>query len=224
MSLLALFFLTKMLGRKQVSQLSAFDYVIGISMGSIAAEMTINMDAPFFDGLLAMFTYSLISYGISFITIKSINLRRFFTGTPVILIKDGKIIRKNLRKSLLDINDLMQECRSSGYFNINDISYAVLEACGKLSFLPKTQNRPVTLKDLKLKDTAAGLCANVIIDGNIMENSLKIIKEDKKWLLKELKKQGYDNPESVFLAIVDINYKVYIYEKIEDVEKENVLE
>lgn len=222
-SLLALFVLTRMLGRKQVSQLSAFDYVIGISMGSIAAEMTINMDTPFLDGLVAMVAYALIAYIISWLTIKSIKLRRFFTGTPVILIQDGKIIKKNLRKSLLDINDLMQECRSSGYFNIDDIAYAIIEACGKLSFLPKTPKRPVTLEDLKLKDNVAGLCANVIIDGCILEDNLKVIKKDKKWIMKEIKKQGYEDPESVFLAIVDNNYKVTIYERIDQIEDKNAL-
>jgi uncharacterized membrane protein YcaP (DUF421 family) len=220
---MALFFLTKLLGRKQVSQLSAFDYVIGISMGSIAAEMTINTDAPFFDGLVAMIAYALIAYLISWLTIKSHHLRNFFTGTPVILIQDGKIIRKNLRKSLLDINDLMQECRSSGYFNIDEIAYAVMEACGKLSFLPKTPNRPVTLKDLDLKDTKAGLCANVIIDGRIINKSLKALKKDEKWVTKEIKKQGYEDPESILLAIIDSNYNMTIYEKIEAIENKNVL-
>lgn len=223
-ALLALFFLTKMLGKKQVSQLSAFDYVIGISMGSIAAEMTINMDTPFFDGLVAMTAYALVAYIISILTLKSIRLRRFFTGTPIILIQDGKIIRENLRKSLVDINDLMQECRSSGYFNIDDIAYAVMEACGKLSFLPKTKNRPVTLEDLKLKDTVAGLHANIIIDGKIMEENLKLIKKEKKWLIKEIKKQGHDSPESVFLATVDVNYKVKIFDRIDTIECKNVLE
>jgi uncharacterized membrane protein YcaP (DUF421 family) len=222
-SLMALFFLTKLLGRKQVSQLSAFDYVIGISMGSIAAEMTINTDAPFFDGLVAMIAYALIAYLISWVTIKSHHMRNFFTGTPVILIQDGKIIRKNLRKSLLDINDLMQECRSSGYFNIDEIAYAVMEACGKLSFLPKTPNRPVTLKDLNLKDTKAGLCANVIIDGKIIDKTLKALKKDEKWVVKEIKKQGYDDPESILLAVVDSNYNMTIYEKIEAIENKNVL-
>lgn len=222
-SLTALFFLTKMLGKKQVSQLSLFDYIIGISMGSIAAEMTINMDAPFFDGLIAMIAYSLVAFGISLLSIMSIKLRKFFTGTPIILIQDGKIIRKNLRKSLLDLNDLLQECRSSGYFDINDIAYGVMEACGKLSFLPKTPNRPVTLKDLNLKDTVAGLYANVIIDGSIIDKSLEVIKKDKKWLLKELKKQGYKDPDSILLATVDINYKTTLYEKIEEIEVKDVL-
>lgn len=223
-SLFALFFLTKMLGKKQVSQLSAFDYVIGISMGSIAAEMTINTEVPFFDGLIAMTSYSSVAFIISVLTLKSITLRRFFTGTPIILIQDGKIIRKNLKKSLVDINDLLQECRSSGYFNIDDIAYAVMEACGKLSFLPKSENRNVQLRDLKLKDDVAGLHANLIIDGKIMENNLKMINKTKNWLFKEIKKQGYEDPASIFLATADVNYKVTIYEMIDDIKCKNVLE
>ncbi len=222
-SLMALFFLTKLLGRKQVSQLSTFDYVIGISMGSIAAEMTINLESSFLYGLIAMTSYAVVAYIISLLTLKSIILRHFFSGTPLILIQDGKIIKKNLRKSLLDINDLLQECRSSGYFNLDEIAYAVMEACGKISFLPKTPNRTVTLKDMKIKDTAAGLCANVIIDGGIMEKNLEAIKKDKKWLLKELKKQGQNNPESIFFATVDANYKLTIYENAEDIHIKNVL-
>ncbi len=224
LSLLALFILTKMLGRKQVSELSALDYVIGISMGSIAAEMTINNEAPFLYGLVAMTSYAFIAYLISILTIKSIKLRRFFTGTPVVLIKNGKILRNNLRKALLDIDDLLQECRGSGYFNIGDIAYAVMEACGKLSFLPKTENRAVTLKDMNLKDTVAGLCANVIVDGIIKEDNLRLIKKEKKWIMKEIKKQGYESPESILLATVDVNYNVSVYGKINETEKKNVLE
>lgn len=223
-ALLALFFLTKLLGKKQVSQLSAFDYVIGISMGNIAAEMTINADVAFFDGIIAMTSYSSVSFIISILTLKSLSLRRLLSGTPIILIQDGKIIRKNLKKSLIDINELMQECRGSGYFNIDDIAYAILEPCGKLSFLPKTKNRPVQLKDLKLKDTVAGLCANVIADGEIIDKNLAIIKKTKHWLLKEIKKQGYENLESIFLATVDVNYNVTIFERIDDIKCKNVLE
>jgi uncharacterized membrane protein YcaP (DUF421 family) len=148
-----------------------------------------------------------------------------YGGSHVIedLIQDGKIIRKNLRKSLLDINDLMQECRSSGYFNVDDIAYAVMEACGKLSFLPKTPKRQVTLEDLNITDTKAGLCANIIIDGQIINKNLKNIKKDEKWLMKEIKKQGYDSPDNIFLAIVDNTYKMTVYEKIEAIENKNVL-
>lgn len=223
-SLIALFILTNMLGKKQVSQLSAFDYVIGISMGSIAAEMTINKEAPFFDGLFAMATYAFIAYSISYLTLKSIHLRRFFTGVPVILIQDGKFIKKNLRKSLLDVNDVLEEARTNGYFEIADIAYAIMETTGNISFLPKTANRPVTMKDMNLKDKVAGLTANVIIDGNIMEENLRLMKKEKKWLLKEIKKQGYDNPEDIFLATLDNNYNLSIYKIEDNIECKNVLE
>lgn len=222
-SLMALFFLTKLLGRKQVSQLSMFDYVIGISMGSIAAEMTVIKNTSFSDGLIAMTTYAIIAYVISFITLKSNKFRYIFSGTPIILIQDGKLIRKNLKKSLLDINDLLQEARSNGYFTINEIGYAIMEACGKISFLPKTENRSVTLKDLKLKDRDAFLHANVIIDGIIMDNNLKTIKKDKKWLLKEIKKQGYNNPHQIIYATVDNNYNLTIYDNADNLDSKNVL-
>ncbi|HHT38713.1 MAG TPA: DUF421 domain-containing protein [Mollicutes bacterium] len=223
-SLAVLFILTKMLGKKQVSQLSAFDYVIGISMGSIAAEMTINKSVPFFDGVVAMTSYTIIAYLISFLTLKSIVLRRFFTGVPVVLISNGKIIKKNLRRSLIDINDLLEEARSSGYFNLDEVAYAVMETTGYISFLPKTENRPVTLKDMNLKDTVASLSAAVIIDGKVMEDNLRQIKKDEKWLIKQIKKQGYESPESIILATVDANYKMSIFKEIDVEEKKSVLE
>jgi uncharacterized membrane protein YcaP (DUF421 family) len=99
-----------------------------------------------------------------------------------------------------------------------------METTGHISFLPKTENRPVTLKDMKLKDTVAGLYANVILDGNVMEENLKAIKKDKKWLIKEIKKQGYNSPEEILLATVDVNYKVQIYKDGEYDLKHTVLE
>jgi uncharacterized membrane protein YcaP (DUF421 family) len=97
-SLTVLFFLTKMLGKKQVSQLSVFDYVIGISIGSIAGEMTINIERAYANGLAAMVVYAFIAYIISYLSLKSINVRRFVSGTPVILIENGKIVKTGLRE------------------------------------------------------------------------------------------------------------------------------
>lgn len=223
-SLTILFILTKMLGKRQISQLSVFDYAIGISMGSIAAEMTINKEVPFFDAIIAMLVYTISAYLISVLTMKSIVSRRFFTGVPIILIKNGEIIKKNLRRALIDLSDLLEAARESGYFNIDEVSYAIMETTGRISFLPKTENRMVTLKDLKLKDTVASLYANVIIDGKIIEDNLRQIKKDSKWLLKQIKKQGHESPESIILATVDINYKVSIYKQGVEDEKKTVLE
>ena len=177
-SLVTLFFVTKLLGKKQVSQLSLFDYVIGISIGNFAAEMTINTDSPYLNGTVAVIFFGVIAYFISRITMKSIKLRRFFTGVPTVIIEKGEIIEDNLRRVNFDLNDFLQECRSSGYFNIDDIYYAIMEANGRISFLPKAGSSPVTNENMNLKIKQDGLCANVIIDSHIMERNLKNINKD----------------------------------------------
>lgn len=211
-SLVTLFFVTKLLGKKQVSQLSLFDYVIGISIGNFAAEMTINTDSPYLNGTVAVIFFGVIAYFISKLTMKSIKLRRFFTGVPTVIIEKGEIIEENLKKVNFDLNDFLQECRSGGYFNIDDIYYAIMEANGRISFLPKAGSSPVTNENMNLKIKQDGLCANVIIDSHIMERNLKNINKDKKWLEKKLKEKNI-KLDNVFLATVDVNEKLFIYEK-----------
>ena len=223
LSLTALFLVTKLLGKKQVSQLSLFDYVIGISIGNFAAEMTINVDSQYANGLTAILVFGLVAYFVSYITMKSIVLRRFFIGTPTILIQNGKIIESNLKKVKFDINDLLEECRISGYFDLSEIEYALMEANGELSILPKGENMPLTIKDMKLEPKKQGLVANVIIDRKIMYNNLKNMNKDIKWLEKELKIKGYKTTNDILLATLDNNDKLTIYEKNND-EIYNVLE
>lgn len=223
-SLIALFLVTKMLGKKQVSQLSLFDYVIGISIGNFAAEMTINLESNEINGIWAVVLFGLFAYAISYLTMKSIILRRFFMGTPTILIQNGKILENNLRKMKFDINDVLEEIRSAGYFDLSQVEYAILEPNGEVSILPKPEYRPITPKDMKLKVEKEGLCSNVIIDGKIMYNNLLNIKKDDKWLKKQLKVKGYSDISKILLATVDINNKIVIYERNYEIEPNNVLE
>lgn len=211
-SLLALFFVTKMIGKKQVSQLSLFDYVIGISIGNFAAEMTINLDSNEINGIIAVISFGLVAYLLSYLSLKSIKIRRFFYGTPTIIIQDGKILYNNLKRVKMDTNDLLEQCRINGYFDINDIDYAVLEANGVLSILSKPDYDYVKLKDLNLKGTHQGLCANIIIDGNIMENNLKTIKKNTKWLENKIKEKKY-KLESILLATIDDDNNLNFYLK-----------
>lgn len=222
LSLILLFLVTKIIGKKQVSQFSLFDYVIGISIGNFAAEMTINLEIDFFNGFIAIIVYGIMAYLVSIITMKSIVLRRFFMGTPTILVEKGKIIKKNLIKTKIDINDLLEQCRCEGFFDISEIDYAVLEANGKISVLPKNENRPITLKDMKIKGTTTTICANIIIDGKIMKNNLINMKKDIHWLEKELKIRGL-KLEKVLLATLDDNEKINFYLN-EDITPMNILE
>ena len=223
-SLTVLFIVTKILGKKQVSQLSLFDYVIGISIGNFAAEITINMETQFINGITAIIVFGLIAYLVSIITMKSIILRRFFMGVPTPLIQKGKILEENLKKVKFDINDLLEECRSNGYFNIEEIEYALMESKGTLSILPKGEYKPVNIKDMNIKAKKQGLVANIIIDSKIMKNNLKNMNKTEEWLNKQLKEKGYKTKENILLATLDIDEKFIIYEKNTNEKTLNVLE
>lgn len=222
-SLVTLFLITKLLGKKQVSQLSLFDYVIGISIGNFAAEMTINIESQFLNGIVAVIVFGLIAYLISVITMKSIVLRRYFMGKPTILIQHGHIIYENLKRVKFDVNDMLEECRGNGYFDIADIEFAIMEANGKLSILPTDSARPVNVKDMNLKEKKQGLCANLIIDGKIIPGSLDKIHKTSSWLEHELKVKG-KNLDEVLLATFDVNEKLVLYDKKINDDILNVLE
>lgn len=223
-SLVTLFLVTKMLGKKQISELSLFDYVIGISIGNFAAEMTINLESNEINGIWAVILFGLFAYLVSYLTMKSIVLRRFFMGVPTLIIQDGKILEDNLKKLKFDINDMLEEVRSAGYFDLSQIQCAIMEANGKLSILPKSEYRPVTPKDMNLKVEQDSICANVIIDSKIMHNNLKNMKKDEKWLNKQLKVQGYSDFSNILLATLDNNEKLIVYERNRNKKIQDVLE
>lgn len=224
LSALTLFLLAKTMGRKQIGELNTFDYIIGITIGSIASEMTVNSDVSLINCIVAMAVFSLIGILISYGTTKSMFLRRFFTGCPIILIENGKIIEKGLNKARFDINDLLQECRINGYFDISEIAYAVMEANGRISFLLKSKYTPVTLSDMKIKASKKGLCVNLIIDGNIMMEHLKNINKDSAWLLTRLENMGYSDYSNILLASCDTKERITVYLKSVPLTNSKVLE
>lgn len=221
-SLITLFLVTKMIGKKQVSQFSLFDYVIGISIGNFAAEMAINLDSSYLHGTVAVIVFGLVAYLVSIVTMKSLKIRKIIIGDPNILIKDGKILYSSLKKSKFDINDLLEEARINGYFDISDIDYALMEANGKISFLPKPESQNPTNKDLKVKANKKGLCINLIIDGQIIDKALKDADKEKKWLIKQLKIKGY-KLEEVMLATLDQKENLKVYGKNVNDKTYNVL-
>lgn len=224
LSLVTLFIVTKIIGKKQVSELSLFDYVIGITIGNFAAEMTINLESQEANGILAVIIFGLVAYIVSKLTIKSIRLRRFFIGVPTMIIQDGKILYGSMKRMKLDINDLLEQCRMSGYFDISQIEYAILEASGDLSILPKTEYRPVNVNDMKLKVKNEGLVSNVVIDSKIMFTNLRYMNKDEDWLKKQLKIKGYNDLSNILLVTLDNNEQVTIYEKNKNVDNFDILE
>ena len=219
-----IFFLTKLLGKKQISQLSFFDYIVGITIGSTVADIALDTEKNFIGGVVSLVIFVLIAYFISIITIKSIAARRFFTGVPTVLVERGKIIESGLKKVKIDVNELLSQARINGYFDLKDINYALMEINGVISFLPIEKEKPATKKDIMVKLDEKGLTVNAIIDGEYMENNVTAIGKDKKWLDHELKVLGFDDFDDILLATIDTNYKVFVYKKRIKPDKNTVLE
>ena len=219
-----IFLLTKLLGKKQISQLSFFDYIVGITIGSTVADIALDIEKNFMGGIVSLLIFVIIDYFISMITMKNIKARRFLIGVPTVLVEKGKIIESGLKKCKLDVNELLAEARVEGYFDIDEIEYALMEINGAISFLPKDKDKAVTKKDMKVKLEKSGLTVNAIIDGEYMFNNIKAVGKDKDWLDHELKIKGYETLDDILLATIDTNYNVNIYRKGVKPQKNTVLE
>lgn len=208
-----LFFLTKLMGNKEMSQLSMFDYIIGITIGSIAAEMATALESDYKQPLVAMAVYAAIAIIISLVCMKSQKARRFIYGNSLILLNDEKLYEENFKTAKMDLNEFLVQCRVNGYFNISDIKTAILESNGKISFLPKSANRPATPNDFNIMPPPASIDVNLIIDGKILQENLKNTGHDEMWLQKELVSQGFEKPEQIFLATLNSQDNLSLYEK-----------
>lgn len=205
-----LFIIAKIMGHKQMSQLDFFDYITGITIGSIAAELATELEDPW-KPLVAMIVYGVITAVLTVITNKMPKMRKFINGTPTIIMNNGKIYRQNMKKAKLDLSEFMVMCRQEGYFNLNDIQTAVFEYNGRLTVLPVTSKRPVTPEDMNMNPKQELITTEVIMDGRILDENLKRMGLDVKWLKKQLNTQGYKNPEDVFLCVCDENKQLTIY-------------
>ena len=201
-SVVALFLLTKLMGNKQLSQLSMFDYIIGISIGSIAAEFATELENPE-RTLIAMIIYAVIAFCVSIVTGKSPRVRKIVNGKPLILFDKGKLYRENFKKARIDLSDFLTHCRNLGYFDLSQVQTAVFEYNGSISVLPVEQNRPLQPNDVNIQPVQQELLVNVILDGHINEPNLKHTGNDKTWLDKELRNQGYHNAKEIFLGAVN---------------------
>lgn len=201
-SLAALFLLTKLMGNKQLSQMNLFDYIVGISIGSIAAEMATELKAPE-NSLLAMAVYAVAAACISLLTNKSLAARRLMTGKPLVLMDNGKLYRENLKKSKMDLSEFLMYCRIGGFFDLSQIQTALLEHNGTVTFLPVELQRPATPADFSIQPDQTLLQTPVIMDGAILPGNLQRIGKDETWLLRRLRQQDYHSAQEVFLAMAD---------------------
>lgn len=211
LSAAALFVIAKILGHKQMSQLDFFDYITGITIGSIAAELATELEEPW-KPLIAMVIYGVITLGLTLLVSKLPRMRKFINGTPTIIMNNGKLYRKNMKKAKIDLSEFMMMCRQEGYFNLNDIQTAIFEYNGRLTVLPKSTKRPTNPTDMNLNPPPETINTEVIMDGRVLEENLKRLGLDTVWLKKELKCQGYKTAKEIFLGICDDNHQLTLFE------------
>lgn len=222
LAFVSLFFIAKILGKKQIAELTFCDYVVGISLGSISAEWAIDDgDKPWYVYAIAILAFFVFSLIIDFAERKNPFFKKLFKGSPIVLISDGEIDYVNLKKSKLDVNALLGMCRVAGYFDLNEIAYAVFETSGELSILPRSDCRPATTGDMNVKTEKARLILPFVIDGMIFDDALKRADKSREWLLENL---GDTDVKRVLLACYDplkddLSIKIKNTEKFADIAK-----
>ncbi|REE84327.1 uncharacterized membrane protein YcaP (DUF421 family) [Paenibacillus taihuensis] len=197
-----LLLMTKLLGKRQVTELSVFEYITGISIGNIAAYISLDTDAQWYLGFLALGVWVAVSLGIEMLQLKSKRVRNWIDGTPTVLIQKGKILEKNLKRERLTTDELLQQLRTKDAFNVDQVEFAVMESSGAINVLLKSEYQPLTPKTLGMRVPAEHEPKPVIMDGKVLHDTLEQRGYNFNWLVKELKKSDLQ-VEDVFLAQMD---------------------
>ena len=210
LSIAVLFLLAKLMGTKQVSQMTMFDYVVGITIGSIAAELATELEEPL-RPLTALVIYGVTAFVISVLTNKFLKVRALVTGKPLVLLENGVIYRENLKKARLDLSEFLTYCRIGGWFDLNQLQSAVLEHNGVVSFLPKEADRPATPADLDLNPKQSQVQTPFVMDGRLLEENIRQAGKEDAWVRRALLRQGYRDETVVLLAVWDGGEKMTVF-------------
>lgn len=220
LSLVVLFIITKLMGYRQVSQLNMYDYINGITIGSIASELAIGEFDDFLHPLIAMLIYGILIILLSKLTRNSLKIRKLIDGQAVVLYENDKIYYQELKKAKLDLDEFLMQCRIAGYFKLKELSLVILETNGRLSFYPKQQYQQVTAEDLNLKITPIKLPSLLIKEGKIIYENLNLINRDTQWLERELAVLGV-KINDVLLMYQEDNSNLIIY-TVNDIERKYI--
>lgn len=204
-----LLILTRFIGKKLLSQITYFDFVIGITIGTIGGAYVVAMVKGAWV-LISPIVLAICTFLIGFITLKNLRLRKLIEGEPVVVIQNGKILEKNMARLRYHLDDLEMQLREQGVFDINEVEFAVIEPHGKLSVLKKTQNLPVTPKDLNLSTNYKGMSTEIIKDGDIIEQNLHQNNLSFSWLYQELRKRNINKISDVICAFLGSDGNLYI--------------
>lgn len=200
----------KILGKQQISQLAFFDYVLGITIGSIAANLATDLSSRAWPHWIGLLTWAALGYLMEFITMKWRYAAKYIEGEPTIVIMNGKIMEDALKKMQFRVSDIMELLRNKDVFDLSQVDFAIIEPNGQLSVLKKPEYEPLTAKDMKITKKSSGISTELIYDGILIEENLKQLNKDKKWLINQLKSKGIKDVSEVFLATLNPAGSFYV--------------
>lgn len=209
-SFFALLVLVRLMGKQQVAQLTFFDYVVGITIGSIAATLSVQVNENSLATLSGMAVWTILAILLACLSVRNVWIRKVAGGEATVVVENGKILDENLRRIRLSVDELISELRTQGVFNITDVEFVLFEPGGKLSVQKKSQKQPVTPSDLNLATQYDGLPTNLILDGILLNDALRSLNLSKAWLKHQLKKQNIEDINQVSLAQLDTKGNLYV--------------
>lgn len=211
----SLLIFTRLLGKEQISQLTFFDYILGITIGSISAELTVDLSSRALPHWIGLATWVVLGYLMEKISMKWRYAAKYLEGEPTIVIMNGKIMEDALKKLKFSVSDILVLLRNKDVFNPNEVAFAIIEPNGVMSVLKKPENLPLTPKDMNIEVTSTGISTEMIYDGRVIKENLRQLNKDEKWLYKQLNEHGIKDPTEVFLMTLDPGGNLYI-DKYED--------
>lgn len=209
-SFFTLLILARIKGKEQISQLTFFDYIWGITIGSVAATLTTDLSSRAWPHWVGLIAWGVLGYMMELICLKWRYAGKYLEGEPVIVIMNGKILEKVLKKTKYRISDILGLLRNKDIFNLNEVAYAIIEPNGSLSVLKKPKYLSLTPSDMKIEVKPTGIATELIYEGIIIEENLKQLNKDLNWLKKELNKHGIKDSAEVFLLTLDPSGNIYI--------------
>lgn len=208
-SFFTLLIFTRILGKQQIGQITFFDYILGITIGSFAASLTIDLCSAAWPHWVGLLTWCVLGILLQVVSLKYKNVSQYINDEPTIVVHDGKIIGDNLKKTKFTLIELMQQLRLKGVFDVNEVKLALIEMNGQLSIIKKGDfDNMVCSMSIPARDVYGK--TELIFNGIIVDDNLGRFKLSHQWLQEELNKQGYNSATEVFYAYLDSNKRLII--------------
>lgn len=202
----------RLMGKREIGQLQPFELAISIMIADLASTPMADAGIPISNGIIPILALLVMHLIISVLNIKSIRARQILCGRPSILIYRGKIDEKMLRRERFTVNELEERLRGNNIVNIGDVEYAILETSGQITVIQKPNKKNVTVEDLGIKKEYEGLTYDLVLDGKIMYDNLRILKKDFSWLKKQVNKFGIE-PNQALIVTIDGKGEIFCQEK-----------